>query len=217
MRKHLVLATVGDESVHSTWLGGGERTFDLCLIYFGDQPGRYAADADYYFARKGIKFSLIHEVAQSLVPALWHYEYVWMPDDDIAASGDQIARLFELAARYKLAVCQPGIGQGDVSFKSLRARSEYLLRYTRFVEIMCPAFSRAALRRALPTFKLNVSAWGIDWLWASMFRPDELAVIDAVPVHHTRPLQSGGVHGRLGGLGVDPDWEHGGVVPRYGR
>ncbi|HEX6961900.1 MAG TPA: hypothetical protein VF175_08545 [Lacipirellula sp.] len=204
MRSNLILATVGDESVHRTWLAGGERAFDLGLIYFGDQPDRFAEDADYYFVRKGIKYSLLHEAARALGPALRHYDFVWMPDDDVAADARCINRLFQTAGEYRLAVCQPAVGQGDVSFKTLRAQPGYLLRYSRFVEIMCPVFSREALARVLPTFTFNVSAWGLDWLWASMFSEAEMAVIDAAPVHHTRPLSSGGVHGRLAAMGVDP-------------
>jgi hypothetical protein len=204
VRKHLILATVGDESVHRTWLAGGERTFDLGLIYFGDQANRFAEDADYYFVRKGIKYSLLHEAARALGPALLHYDFVWMPDDDVAADTPTLNRLFQIASEYRLAVCQPAVGQGEVSFKTLRAQPGYLLRYSRFVEIMCPVFSRQALVRVAPTFKLNVSAWGLDWLWASMFSEEEVAVIDATPVHHTRPLSSGGVHRRLAAMGVDP-------------
>lgn len=204
MRNNLILATVGDESVHRTWLAGSERTFDLGLIYFGGQQDRFALEADYYFARKGIKYSLLHEAARALGPALRHYDFVWMPDDDVAADTACINQMFHIAAERRLAVCQPAVGQGDVSFRTLRAQSGYLLRYSRFVEIMCPMFSREALVRVLPTFKLNVSAWGLDWLWASMFGEEELAVIDATPVHHTRPLSSGGVHGRLAAMGVDP-------------
>jgi hypothetical protein len=216
VRRNLILAAVGDESVHRTWLTGRERSFDLGLVYFGDHPGRFAADADFYFERKGIKYELLHEAASSLGPALTEYERVWMPDDDIAADAMRINKLFELAAEHRLAVCQPGIGSGDVSFKSLRAHPDYLLRYTRFVEIMCPLFSRDALKRVLPTFTLNVSAWGIDWLWASMFRPEELAVIDAAPVDHTRPLQSGGVHRRFAAMGIDPREEHRQVMRQFG-
>jgi hypothetical protein len=216
VRKNLILATVGDESMHPTWAAGGEPSFDLGLIYFGDQPGRYVAEADYYFERKGIKYSLLHEAALSLGPALGHYEYVWLPDDDIAADTARVNRLFELAAEFQLAVCQPAIGQGDVSFRSLRANPQYLLRYSRFVEIMCPMFSREALKRVLPTFKLNVTGWGLDWLWASMFGPEELAVIDATPVHHTRPLATGGVHSRFAAMGVDPHQELTDLMRKHG-
>jgi hypothetical protein len=216
VRKNLILAAVSDESMHPTWIAGCERSFDLGLIYFGDQLGRFAAESDYYFDRKGIKYSLLHEVAQGLGPALYHYDFVWAPDDDIAANTACVNRLFELAVEHRLAVCQPAIGRGDVSFKALLANPEYLLRYSRFVETMCPLFSREALKRVLPTFKLNVSGWGLDWLWASMFGPEELAVIDATPVHHTRPLSTGGVHTRFAAMGVDPRQELAALMRQHG-
>jgi hypothetical protein len=217
MRKNLIIAVVGDDSVHPRWLAGGDRSFDLALIYFGDQPGRYANQSEHYLARQGIKFSLLHDVLTSDWSDLVdRYDRIWLPDDDIAASIGQINHLFQLAEEYQLAICQPAIGRGDVSFEALRAASGYLLRYSRFVEIMCPLFSRDALQRVLPTFNANVSAWGIDWLWASMYGPQDLAVIDAVAVDHTRPLQSGGVHRRLAALGVNPDHEHRQLMARHG-
>jgi hypothetical protein len=217
MRKNLVIAAVGDESVHPGWLAGGDRTFDLGLIYFGDQPHRYAGQAEHFLAQKGIKYALLHDAfTGAWAPLLERYERIWLPDDDVAASPGQINHLFQLAEQYELALCQPAIGRGDVSFEALRAAPGYLLRYSRFVEIMCPLFTREALLRALPTFTATVSAWGVDWLWASMFGPQELAVIDAVAVHHTRPLQSGGVHRRLAALGINPDHEHRQLMAKHG-
>lgn len=210
MRTNLVLAVVGDESVHRTWLAGDEpRQFDLALVYFGDKPGRYAADADHYLERRGIKFELLHGLlAHEWRHLLADYDRIWIPDDDVAGDLATVNRLFRIAAEQKLAVCQPAIGQGDVSFQTLRAQPGYLLRYSRFVEIMCPLFSRAALAKVLPLFVANRSAWGIDWVWSSWFGERELAVIDAAPMHHTRPLRSGGVHRRLAAAGIDPSRDH---------
>ncbi len=218
MRKNLVVSVVGDNSVHRTWLEGtGPRNFDLCLIYYGDILQRFADDAEIYLERKGIKFSLIHELAKrELADVLFRYERVWMPDDDIAADVDRVNRLFLLAEEHRLSICQPGIGSGDVTFRTLRADPRYILRYSRFVEIMCPLFTRAALQQTLPTFNANRSGWGIDWLWASRLRPKDLAVIDAVPMAHTRPLCSGGVHSQLAALGVDPGREHKELEAKYG-
>jgi hypothetical protein len=216
VRKHLVLAAVGDDSVHSAWLSDGARSFDVALAYFGDKPGRYAGDAEYYVERKGIKFSLLHDlVRKELAPVVFDYDYIWMPDDDVVAVSWQIEHLFAMAARHQLAICQPAIGHGDVSFETLRAHPGYLLRYSRFVEIRCPMFSRDAFVRVLPTFNQNVSGRGLDWLWASMFDPEQLAVIDAVAVDHVRPLRSGGVHQRLEELGVDPFEEQRQVMQLY--
>jgi hypothetical protein len=218
MRKNLVLSIVGDNSFHPTWLAGGEpRSFDLCLIYYGDVPQRFATDAEVYLQRKGVKFALIHDLAQrELADMLFRYERVWLPDDDIAADVERVNRLFELAEKHRLAICQPAIDRGDVTFRTLRAQPDYVLRYSRFVEIMCPLFTREALQRTLPTFNANRSAWGIDWVWASFYGPKDLAVIDAVPMEHTRPLRTGEMYRRLAAEGIDPMLEHRELMVDYG-
>lgn len=218
MRRNLVLSVVGDESGHRTWLTGkASRQFDLALIYFGSERRRFAGDAEFYWEQQGVKFELIHRVAQQGFRELLNgYDYVWMPDDDVAADAITVNRLFGIAAAQQLSICQPAIGQGDVTFRALAAQPDYLLRYSQFVEIMCPLFSREALARVLPTFAANRSGWGLDWLWASMFGPRDLAVIDATPAHHTRPLKSGGVHKRLAAAGIDPMAEHCALMQKHG-
>ena len=218
MRKNLVISVVGDNSVHRSWLEPAHpRSFDLCLVYYGDVSQRFAGDAEIYIERKGIKFNLIYELAKrELADILFRYEHVWMPDDDIAADMDRVNRLFLLAEEHHLSICQPAIGSGDVTFRTLRAHPGYILRYSRFVEIMCPLFSRAALQQVLSTFNANRSAWGVDWLWASHFGPKDLAVIDAVPMDHTRPLRSGGVHARFAAEGINPMREHKDLEAEYG-
>jgi hypothetical protein len=212
MRNHLVLSVIGDESVHRTWLAG-KRSFDLCLVYYGATSGRFRDDADIYIEQKGIKFSLIHTLARTeLAEVLPRYDQIWLPDDDIAADTSQIHDLFAIAAKYKLAICQPAIGKGQVTYRCLAAQPQYLLRYSRFVELMCPMFSRDAFARMLPTFDSNLSGWGLDWLWPTYFGAKELAVIDAVAVDHTRPVGSGGVHSEFAKRGVSPQQEFNQIV-----
>lgn len=217
MKRNLVLSVVGDESVHQTWIAGREApSFDLCLVYFGNQPGRFRSDADVYLERKGIKFALLHELCEGeLADVVDQYEYIWIPDDDIAADSDCVNRLFSIARQFSLQLCQPAIGKGQAWCHALQANPNYLLRHLPYSEIMCPLFSRAAFQRCLPTFNANKSGWAIDWLWSSWFAEHEIGVIDAAAIHHTRPLRSGGVHGVLGKLGVDPMQEHDELVARH--
>jgi hypothetical protein len=215
--KNLVIGVVGDESAHSTWLDDpGLRNFDLCLVYFGNDVGRYSDQADYYFQRKGIKFRMLFDLAQEeLGEIVSHYDHIWIPDDDIAATTRKINQLFRLAVKYKLQVSQPAIGKGDVSFESLRHQPKFVLRYTRYVEIMCPLFTSEAFSQSLPTFQENHSGWGIDWVWSWTRPQHEVGVIDAVSVHHTRPLNSGGVHHRLRALGINPGRECRAIRSKY--
>ncbi len=201
-RKNLVLGVVGDESHHPSWLSvGAERSYDVGLVYFGQQPGRYANEAEHYVAAKGIKYALLNRLFHTELAGLWRqYDAVWLPDDDLAADPATINRLFALAAEYQLQVAQPAIKRGEVSFRALCAQPNYRLRYLRFVEMQCPLFSRWAMERVAPLFALNNSGWGLDWLWSSLFAEDQIAVIDAAAVDHMRPLRKGGVHARLAQL-----------------
>lgn len=217
MHKNLIISVVGDDSMHRSWIDESDlRTFDTCLIYYGSFPGRYEHDADLYFERRGIKFSLIHELAQGeLGQALAAYDRIWLPDDDIRCSTRQINLLFSLVEEYGLQIAQPAIGKGEVSYDALRHHPGYLLRYTRFVEMMCPLFTREAFARALSSFNANVSGWGLDWVWSWSHARDQVAVIDAVTVEHTRPLHSGGVHRLFASLGIDPEQEYETMMAKY--
>ena len=64
-----------------------------------------------------------------------------------------------------------------------------ILRYTNFVEIICPCFDRDSLVICQPTFKYSKSCWGIDLLWTKLlgYPEDKIAIIDDVIVVHTRP------------------------------
>src|SRR5262245_22867558 len=135
--RNLVIATVGDDSRHGSWLAGrGERQFDLALIYYGNRRGAYREHAEFYWERKGFKYSLIDGALDDLGQQMESYDYIWAPDDDIAASTDGINRLFEILRDYQLTIAQPAIGEGDLFYRLLRQQPGLLLRYTQFVEIM---------------------------------------------------------------------------------
>ncbi|QDT67648.1 hypothetical protein MalM25_05480 [Planctomycetes bacterium MalM25] len=215
---NLVLSFVGDDSVHPSWIEGpAERDFDLGLVYYGDTPGRYEEQADFYLAHKGFKFWLLKELAESHFNELFErYERVWLPDDDIRASTAQVNRLFELFEKHHLSVAQPAIDQGALSYAALRVDRRFEIRYSKYVEVMCPLFTRQALLECLPTFHETKSSWGLDWLWSHRYDEEEIAIIDAVAVDHTRPLATGSLYKQLTGDGVTPNDEFRDLRYRHG-
>jgi hypothetical protein len=217
-RRNLVISAIGDASVHRTWLDDPrQQSFDVMLIYFGDRPDDARGDARYYLRRKGYKFEHLDYVVRNFRGELEQYDYIWCPDDDIAAEGTSaVNELFAICARYQFDLAQPAIAAGDSSYVSLRRKPGSLLRYSPFVEVMCPLFSREAFFRASALFLENRSGWGIDWLWSRLFPAGRVAIIDRVGIHHTRKLFSGPHYQRLTSDGIDAWVEFDDTVKRHG-
>lgn len=191
--RYLVVARVGDHSLHPEWIHPAEyRNFDLCLSYYGDTPGRYAKDCEIYVETKGAKWPKIYELMNTMGDRIFQYEAVWFPDDDIRTHPGNISRMFELFTEHKLLLAQPALTANSY-FRVTAQHIDYKLRYTHFVEIMVPVFSRDALKVCYPTFNKSVTGWGMEHVWAKLlgYPKKGMAILDATPVNHTRPPGQG--------------------------
>jgi hypothetical protein len=187
----LVVLRAGDASLHRDWIADPERSFDLFISYYGRTPGRYADEADHYEHRPGPKWPAIAALLHERPTLLDDYSVFWFPDDDLAVDTLVIERMFAFFRAYDLSLAQPALTPDSFhTWNTLLQDPACELRYAGFVEVMAPIFSRAALRVCLPTFGESRSGWGLDWVWPTLCRDaglERLAVIDATPVHHTRP------------------------------
>jgi len=183
--KDLVIAVVGDQSLHHRWIKE-EREFDLFIIYYGDEEGKYANDGEYYMDEKGIKFELIHE-ALIQYNLIHKYGYFLMPDDDLWATTDDIHKFCGLIKEHQLLLSQPSI-IGYYSWALTLHNPYYILRYTNRVENMTPCFNQHALRICLHSFTENRSGWGLGMLWDKLLNHpiNEIGIIDDVTFIHTR-------------------------------
>lgn len=189
--RNLVILRAGDASLHPDWIAGPRRDFDLLVSYYGKDLGRYADSVDMQEDRRGPKWSCIADLLREQPQLIEQYDNFWFPDDDLAASTDVINRMFGLFRGLGLALAQPALTRNSYySWKILLQQPDCVARYLSFVEVMAPIFTRESLRACLPTFSQSRSGWGMDWVWPGLIeqRPQTIAVLDATPVHHTRPL-----------------------------
>ena len=193
MKRCCVLSAVGAGSLHKEWLKGASRPdFDLHLIVYDQSFNAFYGDADFISYRKGYKLNLVYDYLRRHPEYLEHYDYFFLPDDDILTDAGHIARLFEAMEAYHLEIAQPALSASYYSHPHTLRDGFCLLRYTSFVEMMAPCFSRRALKAVLPTFKGDGSRWGVEYHWAKLIGSNrrDMAVIDQIPVVHTRPVQS---------------------------
>lgn len=63
-RNNLVIVAAGDDSLHLEWFFE-ERSFDLWVIYFGDDSdtrAKFERSCDRFFEEKGLKYEILRRV-----------------------------------------------------------------------------------------------------------------------------------------------------------
>ncbi|MEO8485295.1 MAG: hypothetical protein ABI585_03060 [Betaproteobacteria bacterium] len=218
MRRNLIVVRAGDASLHRRWLNDSRaRNFDLWVSYYGESAGRYEGKADHYHAMRGPRWPAHDWLWRNRRDVFERYEHVAFVCDDVDADTRTWAAMFDLAGWFGLDLAQPAVA-GYVNHPITQPVPGVLLRYTNFIEVMCPVFSRRALAACGDTFGASVSGWGLDALWcARLPYPDyRTAIVDRLRVVHTSRTQAGTLRPVLDRLGIDPAAEARAVVERAG-
>lgn len=206
-RKNLVLVRTSAASIHTKWpknLKDLDRTWDLLLSHFGEgEPD--CLDAEYIVKQGAFKFSAAYQLLTDM-PWLKQYSAICFCDDDIMTSWQDLNNLFATFHEFGLDLAQPSLSHNSFwSHQATLNRPQNILRYTNFVEPMLPIFSSKAIELCLSTFATGVTGWGYDWVWPNLLGhpKNKVAVIDAVAVHHTRPVGGGPLYKFAQKVGVD--------------
>jgi len=191
MNNYLIISPLGDQSICKEWLQGNVD-FDIVFLYYGDNietAQHYLKYTPHIYSSKGTKYSLIKSFIQDNQEFISNYTHIWLPDDDVKISTEEINRLFGFAKEWNLSICQPSM-DGYVSHEITKPVKDSLLRYTNFVEVLAPMFDLDSLLSIYETFDENYSSWGFDYLWAHLlnYPKDKLAIIDDIIMTHTKPV-----------------------------
>jgi len=193
--KNLIVSPVGDNSTHKTWLSSNQK-FDLFLIYYGDNEAvfdDYKKDCNGNIVKaKGEKGRLIYSFFKNdfdIKINYTKYANVWLPDDDIIIDAEMINEMFKIHSEFKLYLSQPSL-TGFVHHKIVKNQPDNILRFTNFVEIMCPLMSSEAFKLLAPYYIENYTSHGLDYLWPKIlgFPKNKVAIIDKVIANHSRPV-----------------------------
>ncbi|MBW3558987.1 MAG: DUF707 domain-containing protein [Proteobacteria bacterium] len=193
-RPNLVVLRANERSLHVDWpheMLDSDRSWDLCVSFYGHEENFHADSWSEYrvLQNRTHKFDSLHALLHEESP-FWGYEYVAFPDDDLMLSWRNWNELFAICRKYRLDLAQPALDlAGHIAHPITGRDDRFLLRYVSFVEVMTPIFSRQALRACAPNFGRSPSGFGLDNIWPKLLgNPrDRIAIIDQVPVLHTRP------------------------------
>ena len=187
--KNLVITRAGPKSLHERWLlPAADRNFDLLVASFDpDSRPNEAAGTFHRF----IPGSKVHgwqtTVSDDFID---RYDYVALIDDDIDTDADSLSRLFALGAAQGFTIFQPSLSWDSYFTYAGTVRNPlFTFRRVNYIEMMAPFFAVRALRQIAPLFDYGWES-GIDLIWGSALLPEDrrFAIIDAIPIRHTRPV-----------------------------
>lgn len=190
-KKNAVFVPVGKDSLHRQLLKG-DADFDLHLLIYDGSYNKFCNDSDFVACDAGYKMDMIYRYLHRHPELFEKYEYFFLLDDDIVISTEDVNRLFSMMREYQLKIAQPSLVMSYYTYKHTAFHPFYILRYTIFVEMMMPCFSRDALKAVLPTFEQKIRWCGIEMHWPVLVGSNhkDMAIVDAVSAKHTRPVQS---------------------------
>lgn len=196
MNHHCIFTSAGDRNNIRQWTGQGQdRNWDLITVYYDDDPDQFAQLQDLStlcIRRRGSKFQNLKALYQDNRDALTPYSRIWVVDDDVVMTPEQIARTFELCDQFDFWAAQPAFAQGSKAPHAV-TRSQYPqsdIRLVTFIEMTCPLFSADKLFDFLEVYDSSVMGWGTDWWFCHHLSSQtrwRLAVLDCVEVINPLP------------------------------
>ncbi len=221
-RRNLIFARVGDGSLHKKFLAdpSRERNWDLQLSAFGHNEAQVRDDGDLPLSiDRGTKWDSVLRYFTANPHLLEKYDYIMFPDDDILfESSESLDRFFDICREHDLFVAQPACTVESYSLSFQVRCPAFRLRFATFIECMAPCIKSSYLKSTiLPLYEKWTSGWGVDLIWA-LLMPDpafKAAIVDEVPMTHTRRHFTGPIYKDFKDLNVDPRREVQEVAASY--
>lgn len=194
LRSHnLVIVRAGRNSLHPTWLSTEVAPdFDVLITAYDQRAPSLDHPNVANVSLPGSKVAGYFDTFERFPQMFEHYQYIALIDDDIATSTESLNRLFEIGAEHRLDLWQPSLDwRSYLSYVILLQQPQFKLRYSNFIEMMCPFFRTPLLKEARPLFGQGWET-GIDMVWTRLTEAPlfKAAIIDEVKVLHTRPVGS---------------------------
>ena len=170
-RSYAIFTSAGNNtSFHLTWgCINPSRKYDVWVVYYGDNDeiyNVYSKYVDYIEKRKGSKFQNFYYIFQKHKEKLLSYDYIFIADDDIIITPENIELMFETTKTYNLWISQPSFKhESKISWGITKNKPHLKLAYTNFVEVNTPVICTKKLEQWMEKYDPILIGWGIDLLF----------------------------------------------------
>ena len=185
-KKYLLFSSVGNNSVHEQWLDCN-RDFKTVLYYWDEGTAPSTQNIDELVVKKGFKYPNFHHYYIDHKEEILNYDAVFIPDDDLRISCEELNRLFKVFSTNQLWLAQPSLDRDShYSWPITLQAEDSILRYTNFVENQAAIIDPRKLELYEDVFAEAKTGFGVDFILTHKlnYPVDKIAVIDTVSVHH---------------------------------
>jgi hypothetical protein len=189
--RNLIITRAGPKSLHERWLTPtAERGFDLLVASYDPDSRPTGAAGTFHRFIPGTKVQGWKATLSDNAALIGQYDFIALIDDDIDVDAASLTRLFEIGRDEGFTIFQPSLTWDSYFTYAGTVRNPlFAFRCVNYIEMMAPFFAASALQKVAPLFDYGWES-GIDLVWGSALPPEDrrFAIVDAVPVRHTRPV-----------------------------
>ena len=189
--RFLAIVRAGKNSLHPSFAADlPSRNYDLFVFAYHEDVPKPPRATDHYLLHPGEKIASYAWLFQERPDLFEAYDIIALLDDDLATDIETLSTCFDIGYAYDLNLWQPSLTRDSYfSYAAFLQNPGFKLRYTNFVEMMCPFMTSETLSRAAPFLGMGYVT-GPDLIWSRLHQENEYksAIIDAGSVKHTRDV-----------------------------
>lgn len=194
--KIAVFSSVGDDQKFFDYFRISlQDKCDLFVNYYGEGYllGQLKNYAKYVSVKKTTKFPALHNAY--FVSDIKNYDYILVFDDDCIVESGNLLDIIKTMDKHNLKIASPCHSRkGKISHSIMTHRAgNHIFRYTNFIEMNFPIFSKSALHDYMSVYDGSLCGWGNDWWYLSVLNSDKIkntAILDSVSVINTHKTHS---------------------------
>lgn len=216
--KNLVIVRSGLSSLHGQYFYDNSipREWDRMILSYVDPVVRDIDECDFVVEGGLSKWTDFNDLLDMGFFSKYDYDYIMLADDDVVPFDlNSVNILFDRAKMFNLEICQPALTHDSYYSWVITLQSPaFHMRYTNFVECMCPVFSKNSLDIIKPVIATAVSGYGVDIIFSELFSLEKkpMRIVDDSIFRHVKPIDPLGgefyKHLQKNGVDVNKELSH---------
>ena len=163
---------------------------DLFINYYGQEFKIYndiKSNCKYIQNKYTTKFPALKQCYNN--SSLNKYDYVFVFDDDMVLQEGNLLDIIKIMVNYNLELASASHSLlGKISHPiMIKNKGNHIFRYTNFVEMNFPVFSKNALHKYMSVYDGKLCGWGNDWWYLNALNSNtqkNAAIIDRVCIEN---------------------------------